>query len=230
VRNEKLLIGGIPAILWGKASEKIYIFVHGKMGSKENAGHFAQIAEDKGFQTLSFDLPEHGERDDHTYRCDVWNGMHDLNMIADHVFGKWEHVSLFGCSLGAYFALNAYYDRPFDKCLFQSPIVDMEWLVEHMMIWAGVTEKQLEEEKEIASDIDDLRWDYYQYIKAHPVTRWPIATSILYAGRDNLQPLESIRSFADRFQCTLTISEQSEHPFMAPSDYGIVDQWLKENI
>ena len=230
MEKEILLIDGIPAILWGKTSEKIYIHVHGKMSRKEYAEQFAIIAEKKGYQTLSFDLPEHGERSDNTNRCDVWNGIHDLKVIADFVFGKWNHVALFACSLGAYFALNTYAERPFDKCLFQSPIVDMKWLVEHMLMWSGVSEKQLEEEKEIVMDIDTLRWDYYQYIQTHPITKWPIVTSILYGGKDNLQPLESLQSFADKFQCKLTVSEQSDHPFMSTSDYGIVEQWLLENI
>lgn len=230
MKKEILRIDGIPAILWGKMSEKIYIHVHGKLSRKEYAEQFATIAENKGYQTLSFDLPEHGERTGNAYRCDVWNGMYDLNVIADYVFDKWNQVSLFACSLGAYFALNAYIDRPFDKCLFQSPIVDMKWLVEHMMIWSGVTERQLEEKKEIATDIDTLRWDYYQYIKTHPITKWPVSTSILYGGKDNLQPHESLRSFAGKFQCRLTVSEQSEHPFMSPSDHDIVEQWLLESI
>lgn len=156
--------------------------------------------------------------------------MHDLNVIADSIFAKWNQVSLYACSLGAYFSLNTYVNRPFDKCLFQSPIVDMKWLVEHMMMWSGVTAEQLEEEKEIAADVDTLRWDYYQYIEAHPIAKWPFATSILYGGKDNLQPLESLKSFADRFQCELTVSEQSEHPFMNPADYGIVEEWMVKNI
>lgn len=230
MKKELLRIEGIPAILWGTASGKIYIYVHGKMSRKEYAESFAIAAEKKGYQTLSFDLPEHGERTDPAYRCDVWNGMHDLKGIADFVFGKWDRVSLCACSLGAYFSLNAYADKPFEKCLFQSPIVDMKWLVEHMMIWSGVTAKQLEEEKEIVADIDTLRWDYYQYIETHPIAKWPFATSILYGGKDNLQPLENLKTFADRFGCELTVSEQSEHPFMNPSDYDIVEQWMLKNI
>lgn len=229
MKKEILYIDCIPAILWGKTSEKIYIHVHGKMSRKEYAKQFAIIAQKKGYQTLSFDLPEHGERTD-TYRCDVWNGMHDLNVIANYVFEKWKYVSLFACSLGAYFSLNTYVEKNFDKCLFQSPIVDMKWLVENMMMWSGVTEKQLEKEKEIVTDIDTLRWDYYQYIQANSINRWPFRTSILYGGKDNLQQIESIHSFVDKFNCTLTVSEQSEHLFMNPLDYGIVEQWLLENI
>lgn len=230
ITKEKIIIDGIPAILWGKPSDKIYIHVHGKMSRKEYAEGFAEAAKAKGWQTLSFDLPEHGERRDKAHRCDVWNGVRDLNVIADQVFFSWDTVSLFACSLGAYFSLNAYTDRPFKKCLFQSPIVDMEWLVRHMMLWSDVSEKKLREKQEISTEIDTLRWDYYQYIISHPITSWEIPTTILYGGRDNLQPIDSIRSFAKKFDASLTISEQSEHPFMAAEDQEIVDKWLVENI
>ena len=56
------------------------------MYCKEYAEKFAEIAEKKGYQTISFDLPEHGERKDSSYRCDIWNGMHDLTVIGDCVF------------------------------------------------------------------------------------------------------------------------------------------------
>ena len=114
--------------------------------------------------------------------------------------------------------------------MFQSPIVDMKWLVRHMMLWSGVSEKQLEEKQEITTEIDTLRWDYYQYILSHPINRWTFPTSILYGAKDNLQPIGSIRDFAEKFRAKLTISEQSEHPFMADDDRKIVDKWLYENI
>lgn len=228
--QSKLCISGIPAILWGKPSRKIYIYVHGKLSRKEYAEEFAKTAETKGRQTLSFDLPEHGERTDSTYRCDIWNGIRDLNTIADYVFSGWGTVSLFACSLGAYFSLNAYSDRQFEKCLFQSPIVDMQWLVRHMMIWSGIDEKQLEEKREITTEIDVLRWDYYKYIISHPTGNWKIPTAILYGAKDNLQPIEVIRSFADKSGAELTISEQSEHPFMSADDKETVKKWLDERI
>ena len=225
-----MIIDGIPAILWGKPSDKIYIHVHGKMSRKEYAEGFAEAAEAKGWQTLSFDLPEHGERRDKAHRCDVWNGVRDLNVIADQVFSGWDRVSLFACSLGAYFSLNAYTDRPFEKCLFQSPVVDMEWLVRHMMLWSDVSEEELREKQEIVTEIDTLRWDYYQYIICKTITKWEIQNTILYGVRYNLHPIESIRSFAKKFDARLTISEQSEHPFMTAEDKKTVDKWLLENI
>ena len=63
MKTTKLYIGKIPVIIWGAKSDKAYIYVHGKMSDKESAESFAQIAENKGYQTISFDLPEHGERE-----------------------------------------------------------------------------------------------------------------------------------------------------------------------
>ncbi len=229
MKTQKFMLGDIPAILWGEDSNRVYVHVHGKMSRKEYAESFAAIAETKGYQTLSFDLPEHGERTD-SKRCDVWNGVSDLRTISDYAFTNWERVSLYACSIGAYFSLNAYNTMPFEKALFQSPIVDMERLVKNMMLWSGVTEAELESKKEIPSPVDTLRWDYYQYIISHPITQWNIPTAILYGGKDNLQPEESVRAFAEKFGCSLTVSENSEHPFMAQSDAPIVENWLCRNI
>lgn len=59
---ERCDIAGIPAVVWGDKSDRAYVYVHGKMSRKEYARDFARIARQKGFQTVSFDLPEHGER------------------------------------------------------------------------------------------------------------------------------------------------------------------------
>ena len=227
LERRKLSISGIPAILWGKASDRVFIHVHGKHSRKEYAQSFAAIAGEKGCQTLSFDLPEHGERVDGPDRCDVWNGVRDLNRIADYAFDRWPRVSLYACSLGAWFSLNAYSGRSLEKCLFQSPIVDMKWLVEQMMEWFGVTPERLEREREIVTPIDTLRWDYYRYILARPAEDWPFPTRILYAGRDDLQPEEAIRAFVERHRAVLTLSPNSEHPFMKPEDQPIVEAWLR---
>lgn len=230
MQTEHFRLGNIPCILWGEPKEKIYIHIHGKQSRKEYAQHFAEIAESKGYQTLSFDLPEHGERVGESTRCDVWNGVHDLDTIADYALSRWNSVSIFACSLGAYFSLNAYTGRKLEKCLFQSPIVDMKWLVTHMMLWSGVSEQELREKKEIPTDIDLLRWDYYRYILENPVERWPFPTFILYGGKDNLQPIESLQAFCGKFGAVLTVSENSEHPFMGKDDFAIVDGWLRKNI
>lgn len=230
MKSLKLSIEGIPAIVWGEASEKVYIHVHGKFSCKEEARFFVEIAEKRGYQTLSFDLPEHGERVDKSCRCDIWNGIRDLNVIADYAFSKWKDISLYGCSLGAYFSLNAYSDKKIVKCLFQSPILDMEYLIRQMFVWFGVTEEKLRAEKEIPTPVDTLRWDYYCYVRQHPVCKWNIPTAILYGGRDAMQSMEVIRKFSQKYACSLTVSQDSEHAFMQEGDAQVVKKWLEENI
>ena len=228
--QQALRIGGIPAILWGRPSDRVYIHVHGKLSRKEYAEEFAALAEERGYQTLSFDLPRHGERQAEDTPCDIWHGVDDLRLIGAYVFPRWREVSLFACSLGACFSLHAWQDRPFRRCLFQSPIVDMDWLIRQMMGWFGVTEERLRREREIPTPVDVLSWDYWQYIREHPVVRWDAPTAILYAGKDNLQSEDVIRGFAEAHGCRLTIAENSEHPFMGEGDGAIVRQWLMENL
>ena len=99
-----------------------------------------------------------------------------------------------------------------------------------MMTWFDISEERLSGEKEIDTPIDLMTWDYYQYVISHPVKQWDIPTSILYGGKDNLQSYEAVKSFSDRFDCSLTLSENSEHPFMNEEDRPIVSQWLKDNL
>lgn len=230
MQAERMEISGIPALVWGDRSEKVYLCVHGKMSSKESARELAQLAAAKGYQTIAFDLPQHGERRDEPQRCDIWNGIHDLTVVADYVFRRWREVSLYACSLGAYFSLHAYPDRPFVNCLFQSPVLDMEYLIRQLFLWFGVTEERLAAQREIVTPIDVLSWDYFQYVLAHPVTRWSIPTSILYGGKDNLQLLSVMEDFAARFGSRITLSPDSEHPFMQEQDFPVVRQWLQENL
>lgn len=230
MKREKIYIDGIPAIIWGEKSDKAYIYVHGKMQRKEDAEDFAEIAERKGYQTISFDLPEHGERKNENYPCNIWNGICDLNKTGNYVFDNWGNVFLYGCSLGAYFALNAYCERNIEKCLFLSPVVDMEFLIHNMFKWFNVTEEELFEKKEIETPVDILSWDYYRYVCENPVRKWDIPTYILYGENDNMQSPEVIKKFAEEHNCKISISENSEHSFMSKGDKEVLMKWLSDNV
>ena len=47
-----LKIKKIPALLYGNSSEKLFIYVHGRYSSKDEAGNFAEMLTDKGGQVL----------------------------------------------------------------------------------------------------------------------------------------------------------------------------------
>ena len=106
----------------------------------------------------------------------------------------------------------------------------MRLLTENMMLWFGVSAERLEKEQEVPTPIDVLRWDCYNYILSHPVTKWNIPTAILYGGKDNLQPRKTLEAFCKKFGAVLTVSEESEHPFLTPNGEKILEKWYSENI
>lgn len=234
IEIKNIKIESIPSIIWGTESEKVFVFIHGKMSKKEYAEQFAVIAQEYGFQTLSFDLPEHGERQNvRNYPCDIFNCMNDAKKIAEYAFSKWKNVSLYGCSLGAQISLQSFSDKllwPFKKVVFQSPILNMNYLIGKMFEWNGISSELLEKKGEISTSLDVMTWKQFCYYRDNLVMVWPFKTSILFGKKDNLQTMEIMEDFCQRFEADLTVSENSEHPFMAPSDYEIVGKWLHSVI
>lgn len=229
-----LKIEGIPAILWGEPSSKLFIAVHGNMSSKDDAAIriFAEEGIAKGYQVLSFDLPEHGERKEEDYLCKVQNCVSDLKTIVDYAQQNIStNIGVFACSMGAYFSLLAYKDLPIEQCLFLSPILDMKRIINNMMKWFNVTEERLELEKEIETPIGQkLYWDYYCYVKAHPINVWEKPTAILYGSDDNLVEFAVVASFVERYHCNLDVLEHGEHYFHTAEQLNYFRKWLKDNI
>jgi len=229
--SQSFILEHIPAVLWGEQSDKAYIFVHGKNSSKEEARGFATLAAQRGFQTLSFDLPEHGDRKNDPCPCDVWNGVRDLGIIGEYATGKWSSVSLIAVSLGAYLSLLAYRDYPLQSCLFVSPLLDMERLIQNMMKWSGVDEETLKEKRTIPTSIGEtLDWDYYQYVKAHPVDKWDAPTAILYGSNDHLTERKVADRFATLFNANLTVLQDGEHYFQTEEQLAFLNQWLARQL
>ena len=93
----------------------------------------AEIAALHGYQVLSFDLPEHGERKAEKTPCKVQNCVEDLKEVMNYARGEWQFVTLFGVSMGAYFSLLACRDLPIEHAWFLSSVVDMQKIIQNMM-------------------------------------------------------------------------------------------------
>jgi hypothetical protein len=52
MRQTDMQISSIPVLLIDSLSHKVFLFVHGKSGNKEEAITFAKIACKKGYQVL----------------------------------------------------------------------------------------------------------------------------------------------------------------------------------
>lgn len=231
MRREHITLGGVPALLWGPPAERVFLYVHGQGGSKEEAASFSGAACPRGWQVLSVDLPGHGERAEESDSFDPWHAVPELRRVMDHIGANWAAAALYANSIGAWFSMLALRDRDLERCLFVSPILDMTKLIQTMMGWAGVTEERLKAEGTIPTDFGQtLSWDYLTYAREHPVVRWPFPTSILYAGQDHLTDRAAVEDFARRFSCRLTAMEQGEHWFHTPEQLAFLERWTLEQF
>ncbi|HOI58312.1 MULTISPECIES: alpha/beta hydrolase [unclassified Methanoculleus] len=221
-------IQGIPAILWGSRSNKVYLYIHGQAGRKEEAEAFARIACRYAWQVLSIDLPEHGERKGEANSFDPWHVVPELLQVMDYIKGQWTQISLFANSIGAWFGMLSFENEPLEKSIFISPILDMKQLISNMMLRANVSETQLERERTIpTSSGQTLSWEYLLYAHEHPITKWKVPTEILYGGQDELTDRSVVEEFVQRFYCNLTVMEDGEHWFHTPEQLDILDTWTE---
>jgi len=226
-------IGTIPAVLWGNTSNKLLIAVHGNLSHKQDfvIELLAHEATGKGYQVLSFDLPEHGDRKDTDPPCKVQFCVHDLDVIMSYAKEQWKDISLFACSMGAYFSLVTYKSEALNQALFLSPVVDMGRIISNMMTWFQVTPERLQEEQTIDTPIGQkLYWDYYCYVRDHPVDTWNIKTHILYGSKDEICESDTIHGFTEKFHCDLEILETGEHFFHTEEQLNVYSEWLHRNI
>lgn len=226
MREEKFKIDTIPAVLYGEPSDRLYLFIHGKCGCKEEGKAFAEIVCPKGWQVLAIDLPKHGERKESEPDFDPWHVVPELCSVLTHARQHWGHIALRATSIGAWFSMQAFAGEPLEKALFISPVLDMEKLIRNMMLWAGVDEARLQTEQEIATDFGEtLSWRYLRYAQAHPVTTWNTTTAILYPSKDNLTDRATVDGFVHRFGCKLTVMEDGVHWFHTSEQLAVLQNW-----
>lgn len=233
MRLEYMEIENIPALLWGWPVDKVIIAVHGSQSSKGDdpiriMAEYANMI-NVGYQTISFDLPGHGDRKGEDTPCTVQACLADLATIMDWARKRWQSVSLFAVSLGAYLSLTAYSGEALDRAWFLSPLVDMRGTIENMMDSFGVTGEQLQREQAVATPIGQtLYWDDYAYVREHPVSQWTVPTEILYGEKDDTCERSTVEAFARRFSCSLEIVPEGEHYFHTPEQMEAFVAWIKQ--
>lgn len=231
IKKEQLSIGGIPAILWGPASQRLFIAVHGDQSHKEDdvIRIFAEVAVRKGHRVLSLDMPGHGSRTEAPRLCTPQRCAEDLGLMMAHARTLAADIGLFGCSTGAYFGMLAYGGLPIGQALLLSPVVDMARIIQNMMAVFNVSAQRLEQQKEVHTPAKTLYWNYYQYVLAHPV-EWNAPTAILYGARDELCEREYVERFAKGARADMTILEECGHFFHTDSQLAFFQEWLEKHI
>ena len=157
--------------------------------------------------------------------------MKDLKTIMDYAKENYNQINIFACSMGVYFSLLAYQNEKIDLCLFLSPVVNMKHIIDNMMSSCSVTEKELEERKEIKTDFGQtLYWNYYLYVKNNPIETWKNKTFILYGSKDNMQSEKLIKEFSIKNNINLNILENGEHFFHTKEELKYYNDWINNII
>ena len=230
MKTERFTLKNIPLLLIGEPSRKVYLYVHGKNGSKEEALDFAELACPAGYQVLALDLPEHGERKNAPERLLPWVVLPELQLIYQYAKVHWRSVSLRATSIGAWFSMLALQAKPLRSALLLSPVVDMEDLITNMMQWANVSEAQLKEGGEVSTDFDEtLSWQYLCWVREHPY-RWKVPTQVLYGAKDNLTSRAVLEQFKQRTGAHLTIMVEGEHWFHTELQLAVLQEWERAHI
>ena len=143
MKEQRFNIGALPAVLYGEQGDKVWLFVHGRQGHKEEAAEFAKFACGKGAQVLAVDLPGHGEREAELDKLTPWHMVQELRALAAYAGERWGSLSIRANSIGAWFCLMSLSEVTLEKSLLVSPVLDMEKLIGKMISWAGTTEREL---------------------------------------------------------------------------------------
>ena len=229
MKEAKFDIHGIPAVLYGEESDRLYLFIHGKCGCKEEAGDFAETVSSRGWQVLGIDLPEHGSRKGETDAFDPWHLVPELQTVLDYAKTRWSRIALRANSIGAYFAMLAL-DTPC-RALLVSPILDMEGLILAMMGKAGVTESRLREEGEIETGSGPtLSWEYLCWVRQHPSHAWGCPVHILYGNKDDMTPWNTVQKYANRQGAKVTLAEGAGHWFHTPEELALLKKWEETEL
>ena len=192
----------------------IIIYVHGKGGSAAEAEHYKSLFPDH--EVIGFDY--HAQA--------PWEAKEEFPQFFAKQRDRCDRLTLAANSIGAFFSMSSL-DRSFvDKALFISPVVNMEHLIRSMMMWANVTEQELQQRSEIPTAFGEtLSWNYLTYVREHPLS-WSIPTRILYGAHDDLTSLETMSSFAKQVGAELTVMPNGEHWFHTEEQMRFLDDWI----
>lgn len=195
--------------------KKLIIYIHGKGGNAEESKHFDKLFPDG--DVIGFDYKS----------ATPWDAQNEFSKFFDSVSKEYDDVEIIANSIGAFLAMNSLSNKRIAKAYFISPVVDMEKLIAKMMMWANVTEQELELKKEIPTAMGEtLSWKYLCFVKAHPLV-WNIPTHILYGEHDNLTSIDTISEFSAKINATLTILKGGEHWFHTAKQMLFLDNWIR---
>ena len=207
----------------------LVIYCHGFAGHKETkaAERMARalLSKRKDYGLLCFDWPCHGQ--DGRKKLSLADCVQYLDLVIRYARERWQPEQLLACatSFGAYCLLN-YLDRcgnPFDRVALRCPAIDMYELLTDTILTPLELEK-LEKGKEAEAGFDRLiriTPSFLEELREADLRKLdflPYAESILilHGSKDEIVPIESVRSFADEQLIEFEPVENADHRFQDP--------------
>lgn len=195
--------------------KKAVIYIHGKGGNAAEAEHYEPLF--NGCDVMGFD-----------YKSETpWEAKEEFPVFFDEIKRIYSSVILIANSIGAFFSMISLSGKSIEKAYFISPVVNMEKLISDMMMWAGVTEDELREKREIVTDFGEtLSWKYLSFVRENPI-EWNVSTHIIYGENDNLTSLEAVTDFAEKAGASLAVMKGGEHWFHTEEQMNFIDCQIK---
>lgn len=194
---------------------KALLYIHGRGGNSKETEQIKPFCAD--YDVCGMDFAD----------FTPWGTEEPIRNAFEGLKKEYDNVSVIGNSIGAYFSMLALQDSPVEKALFISPILDMEKLIHDMMMWANVTEKELQEQGTISTDFGEtLSWKYLTFVRKHPI-QWKVPTEILYAEKDHLTSRETVDDFVRTHRARVTVMSEGEHWFHTPEQIAFLGEWLR---
>lgn len=191
-------IANVDALIIGEKSDKVFLFVHGHGGNKEEARAFADVVNHLGYQVIGIDLPVMEMPD---------RVMELLSDVTQYLKQNYRSINVRANSIGCWFAMLAFQQGGLDKALFVSPLLDMKAFID---------------------SADDKDERYYEWVVSHPIERWDAETFILRPQRDAVVAEKVYESFLSLHPCQVEIVENGEHWFHTADQLEILRQWEKK--
>lgn len=195
------------------------LYIHGQGGNPQEAEQYRAICPD--LDLIGVEYPQQYP----------WDALPVIRAAYEEASRTHSQIWLLANSIGAYFGMLALQDRPIEKALLISPVLDMERLILDMMSWAGVSEAELQARVEIATSFGQtLSWKYLVYVREHPI-QWNVPTEILYGEKDELISRQTVDRFVASHPCTeLTMMQGGEHWFHTEPQLAFLNRWLAKAV
>lgn len=191
------------------------IYVHGKGGNADEAEHYKKLFVNKDVFGLTYN------------GTTPWDTKEEFLSVYENLNFKYDRISVIANSIGAYFTMNALWNKKLEKSYFISPIVNMEDMILNMMRLTNTSEEDLCKKRIIHTNFgENLSWEYLCYVREHKFV-WNIPTYILYGENDSIVKLETVERFAQQYGAKITIMHNGEHWFHTTEQMNFLDSWIK---